>query len=360
MSELDTQFSKKPPIKSPTEILDMGDTARREYFNRIKTYSNGVPFTTHAGLLYKTLPTVMVNFQNYELDIDYEGLRRAISICEQTPFKSGIFTVNHSNSHDGPNMHSVLSHEGLIVSLLVASDPLSPILKKVFENVNSTTIDRKSADSKYDGTMEMLHRLICGQYIVIYPESTWNLHPTRPMQGVKRGAIFLGAASNQPVIPTIMEYIEIPELFTKESKMYRKVVIRFGEPIFVKQNVNIDLQASELEKTMAEMRKQIWDNEGINRNSLNEMNPLVNANHTALKTGAFSAASIEEERKGILFHSNVLPYNAYSMQMANKVDEMWIPGTPGPEFTEAEYLDDMTRQLSDKELNHIIVPLNRR
>ena len=347
-------------IKSGHEIKEMGQTERDKFWENLRKQSANYACKPHTGLLYRTLPTIMVNGQLFELDVDFDGLQRAIEFC-LTNHKSGIFAVNHSNSHDGPNMHSILSKEmGLTASLLVASDPLSPFLRLIFDGVNSTLINRNSSESIDDGIMELLYRLLNNQFIVIFPESTWNLHPTRPMQGVQRGTAFLGAASEQPVIPTIMEYIEIPALFTKEKYIYKKAVIKFGAPMIIDPDEDIDIQSLELEKRMARMRREIWINEGIERTNLSKMNPIINANHTRLKIAAFDAANIEKEREGILFHGDDHT-NAYTMAMADSVSDMWIPGTPGKEFANPEYLAQLLAQChGDSEKEHLIVPLHHK
>ena len=278
-----TNYTGDPNSKQTSLLLSdkaLKESGPERVFEKLLDESIAQPYTTHTGFIYNKVPELIVRTQPFELVVDYDSLYSALEKCGG---KSAIFAVNHSNSHDGPNIHRTLSKMGLTVSLLVATDALSQPLSYVFNGANSVGINRDSKESAYASAKEIIHRLYDGQYPIIFPETTWNLHPIKPMQGVKRGTVYMAATAGRCVIPTIMEYIEIPELFSKEKRIYKKCVIKFGDPLQIDQNESINMQSLELEKRMAQMRREIWIAEKVNRESLENINPEIYTNHTALK-----------------------------------------------------------------------------
>lgn len=120
-------------------------------------------------------------------------------------------------------------------------------------------------------------------------ESTWNLHPYKPMLPIKVGAAHLAAVLEVPIVPVIYEYVEVPYLCTKESEIYSKCIVKFGEPIYISRTESLILQTDRIQLAMEKIRIDLWDELGIARLSLADVNSSLYGNHTWLRKFGTSA-----------------------------------------------------------------------
>lgn len=203
---------------------------------------------------------------------------------ENIPYnESVIFICNHSNAHDIFSMYSILEKLNIPASVMVATDCLNPLSISVFAAADSTFLDRRNKLSANQSIYDLSSKIIAGKSGVIFGESTWNLHPIKPMQNLKIGGAKIAAITGAVIIPTIMEYIEIPDLFNKEGKMYEKIVISFGKPIKVEAGEDLATKTHLIQNKMEEMRKKIWQQNLIIRENLDMIIPEQYINHVYLK-----------------------------------------------------------------------------
>ena len=163
-----------------------------------------------------------------------------------------------------------------------------------------------------------------GQCGVIFGEATWNLHPILPMQAIKIGGAKIGAITEKVVIPTIFEYVEIPEIHSKESHLYKKCIVYFGQPLKIDQTKSLVAQSLLIEKSMIKIRRELWEELNIKRDKLSDINPPLYLNHTYLKK--FKAFGFtydsEKEAKFLFSPNNQNVVNEYHLDENNN----FVPG----------------------------------
>lgn len=149
---------------------------------------------------------------------------------------------------------------------------------------------------------------------MIFGESTWNIHPTLPMHNIRNGAAKISLISEVPIIPVIFEYIENDGIITSENDLIKKCVIRFGHPIMIDYNNVISSQSNNIKDYMTNMRKNIWNNYNIRKDSLEDIDPSIYVNHTYVKK--FKALGFKydsrKEQEFLLFINDEPHENEYT------------------------------------------------
>lgn len=263
-------------LKEFKEVENLTTVDRKEYFEKLHSFCNNrhVKKQTNQIILW-IIAKLSPLFRGFE--IEYEGLEN-ISDDETL-----IFLCNHSNSHDFFVIRETFDKLHRNVTPLGAWDGLNFLSRHWFKLGNVTLIKRDSKESKERGILDYCTRILHGDNGFIFGEATWNLHPIKPMQNVKAGVTEVALITGKRIVPTIFEYIEVDGLCKKESKLYTKCIVSFGKPVTVVTEKSIFEQTHELQKTMEEMRRKIWDREGIIRDKLSDVDSEVYINHTYLK-----------------------------------------------------------------------------
>lgn len=194
-----------------------------------------------------------------------------------------IFVCNHSNSHDIFSMYSILERLNISTSVMVATDCLNMFSISVFAMLDSTFLKRNDKVSSNNSIYKMASKIFSGKTGVIFGESTWNLHPIKPMQNLKIGSAKIAAITGGVVVPTILEYIETPYICDKEIQLYEKAVISFGKPHRIKATDNMAMETLFIQNNMEKMRKEIWEKNNINRDNIDVIDKNLYLNHVYLK-----------------------------------------------------------------------------
>lgn len=211
--------------------------------------------------------------------------------------RRGLFFCNHSNAHDFLTMQEAFSKAGINITFLVSNEEISTIIKSIFICCGGVLIDRKEKSSINKGTIEFAANMLCGRAGVIFGESTWNLHPYKPMLPIKAGAANIAAITQVPIIPTIFEYVETPEICFKEKEIYSKCIIKFGKPINILRNESLIAQTDMLQSAMEQSRIELWKELGITKHSFKSVRQKIYLNHTYLKKFGFSGVEYDSERE---------------------------------------------------------------
>lgn len=103
------------------------------------------------------------------------------------------------------------------------------------------------------------------------------------MLPIKVGGTQTALIANTVVIPTVFEYVEVPDIVSKEKELYKRCIVSFGKPIMVKIEDNIFEKTKEIQGTLASMRLELWKKLNINKSNIDEINKEVYLNHTYLK-----------------------------------------------------------------------------
>lgn len=264
------------------EQLDLDEKIK--YYETLKDYCDSIKIDIEAKKISKKLISLLAPFlRKYDLEIIGQ---------ENIPKEdSAVFICNHSNSHDFFTTQEVFNSLGRNVSPFGASDCLNFISLQLFKLGDVTLIDREDKESSLLGLMTQTKKIIDGEDGIIFSEGTWNLHPIKPMQDIKAGGTQSALIAKKVIIPTIFEYVEVPDIVSKESELYSRCIVQFGKPITININDNLFIKTKEIQNTLEEMRLNLWNKLGIKRNSIDDINQDIYLNHTYLKK--FDAVGFE-------------------------------------------------------------------
>ena len=228
----------------------------------------------YTRITKKMLSFVSPYLRNYDLDIIGK---------ENITDENAIFVCNHSNSHDFFTTQEVFNELGRDVTTFAGSDCLDFFTLQLFKVGDATLFDRSSKESSLNGLSEFSNKLIAGKDGVIFSEGTWNLHPVKTVLPMKAGAVRAALSSGKTIIPTVFEYVEIPEVVEREKELYDRCIVWFGKPIIIDKDDNVFQKMSMVQNEINDMRRELWKKIGIKKDSIDQVNKDIYLNHTYLK-----------------------------------------------------------------------------
>lgn len=169
-----------------------------------------------------------------------------IKVLNSMPEVQGnkLFAINHSCVLDGPVSSKVIDEH---FYFLVGKQSLD-LIDRIFFLLNGVVyVDRKSKKNKKKSLQKMIKLLRKGKSLLICPEGTWNLTPSKPMIPMNWGIIELAKQTGVPIVPLVMEY--------HSDCCYAK----FGEPIYIDVKMDKRKGIGLLEEEMATLKWDIWE-----------------------------------------------------------------------------------------------------
>ncbi len=267
------EYSMPHVMKSVREVEQYSLSQKQEYYSFLRNVCNGLK--TRSFTCDKIIVLLAPMLRNFEIEI------RGI---ENLPEHNLLFVANHSNSHDYFVTKEVFGKMQRNVTPMGAWDGLNALARFVFKAGDVTFIDRANKKSSENGIMDFCKKILKdGKDGIIFGEGTWNLHPTLPMLKVKAGAVQISLITEKPIVPVIFEYIEVPNVCRRERDLYTKCVVQFGKPIFTTIADSIFEQTDKVMHVMTSIRKSLWNEFGIARSDVSEINKDVYLNHLYLK-----------------------------------------------------------------------------
>lgn len=194
-----------------------------------------------------------------------------------------LFACNHSNSHDFFAAQEVMRRLGTRVSILSGEDCLNSTNQSIFKACDAVMIDRRDEVSTHNGIIEFSSDIIDGMPGWMFPESTWNMHPIKPMQDIKIGVTLIAAITDVPIVPVTFEYVEVPYVCENEKELYRVCKVRFGKPINILRSYSLKTQSGVVLDALKQNRLGVWEDVGIRRNSIKDIDPKIYLNHASVK-----------------------------------------------------------------------------
>lgn len=170
----------------------------------------------------------------------------ALEILNDMPKVEGnkIFAINHSCVCDGPVSSEVIKEH---FYLLVGKQRLE-LLDKIFFFLNGVVyVDRKNKKNKKKSLQKMLKILRSGKSLLMCPEGTWNLTPSKPILPLNWGIIELSKQTGVPIVPLILEY--------HSDCCYAK----YGEAIYINEDMSKQEGIEILEESMATLKWDLWE-----------------------------------------------------------------------------------------------------
>lgn len=308
---------------SNRELDSMTIEERIVYFKFMKRYflSSNIDTTKEREFVKKFVDIVYPHVRGYDYEV--VGL-------ENIPSNgNAIFVCNHSNSHDFFTPYEVFRNMGIDPMVFVANDDLNGLTNYLFKSCGAIEADRNDKKSTEQGILKFASGLVRGKAGVIYGESTWNLHPIKSMHKIKLGSAYISALAEVPIIPTIIEYVEVPDLCTKEIDMYKVCRVTFGTPIHINLERGLGQETARLQSEMERMRCEGWSELGIDRSSLRNIDIEVYLNHTYLKKfGGFGFTYDSESEARHLYSEDGYPVeNEFTLDQ----NGLFVPGVTSKE-----------------------------
>lgn len=157
-----------------------------------------------------------------------------------------LYLVTHANSHDAP-----ITSEALIdhFYILIGKQPLE-LVDRVFFNANGRfEVDRGDKEDGKKTAEKITNHLKKGFNVVMYPEGTWCVKPSQPINHCKWGWVDIAKESNATVIPIALEYYELTD---------KCCYINYGKPFKVNINDSKQEKNDELEEIFTTLKYEIW------------------------------------------------------------------------------------------------------
>ena len=110
-----------------------------------------------------------------------------------------IYIANHSNGYDFPTLGEVIKkHFYILADFTMKKDPLVNLANVLNGCIY---VDRLNKNSKKQAKTKLLQLLREGQSVLLFPEGTWNLHPSKMLLPLNWGVVDLSIETGLPIIP---------------------------------------------------------------------------------------------------------------------------------------------------------------
>lgn len=176
--------------------------------------------------------------------------KHEIIILEEKPSVDGeaIYAVNHSNRYDVPIVAEIIKSH---IWILVGKQRLDLIDRMFFGLNGSVWVDRKNKRDRNNAKKKVKRLLKNGNSVLMFPEGTWNLTPSKPMLPLYWGIIDIARETGKPIVPLILEYKD------------EVVLAKFGEKFLVEKDSDKTKEISRLTDIMATLKWEIWEESPI-------------------------------------------------------------------------------------------------
>ena len=277
------------------QVERLSKDEKEVYFGLLRKYCNklGLKYSQKITVTQRIIARFGKTLRSFPLEI--VG-------TENMPKGSCLVMSNHSNTHDSIILGEVLSTVNKPSTYMIEVEGMSPVELALFKSARATMINRTDKESATRGLYDLTGKLMHGDTCVIFGEGTWNLHPYKPMQNIKIGGVKAAAIAGVPITPVILEYVEVPELCSKEKELYSKCIARIGKPIRIDRQKSLIEQNERLQTIMENMRMDLWKENGTYRECIGDIDASVYVNHTWLKKLGTPLFTFDTQReKSILF-----------------------------------------------------------
>lgn len=155
------------------------------------------------------------------------------------PKKVGVILAgNHTSSFDAL---TVIGLTPRVMHILAKSELFNTKFKNFFfRSMACIRVDRKTHNDNVNEEVEKT--LKNNECILIFPEGTTNKEKKEVVLPFKKGAVRFAKKYNVPIIPFSI---------TGKYKLFGKIIIEFGKPIYVKDD--IDTETENLRNTIIKL-----------------------------------------------------------------------------------------------------------
>ena len=264
-------------ILNSKQIEKMSSIEKEKYYSSVREYclSNKGTYKKRKKSVQKVIGKVAPIIRRYDFEVIGQ---QNIPNDEKV-----LFVANHSNAHDFFTMQEAFKTVGIEQTFLASNEDLSPLILSIFSACGGVLFDRKDKISAEQAFIDFTSNILHGMPGVIYAESTWNLHPFKPMHLIKAGAANIAAIAGVKIVPVIYEYVEVPVRCNKESKIFSKCIVKFCNPIGISRTDNMYKQTETIQRALEQNRLELWETIGIMKKSVSDIDQDIYLNHTYLK-----------------------------------------------------------------------------
>lgn len=229
------------------------------------------------------------------------------------------------NIPDGPVIFAH-THQGILDNfvwmpttekycLILHSIDTSKLLLLAQYTTGLILVKKGDKDNNNNAKLDMINHLLNGYSIVYSPESAWNLSPNKLHLPLSYGVIDTAKKAMVPIVPVAIEYTYDT---AGEKAIIKKIHIKYGKPIYVKEEDDLLDKLSEYEEAISTMKYDLIEENGIyKRSDITNYDyiKLLKQNYDNLK---FGKIDVNRERKYIyrsnddfykFHHLNDVPFN---------------------------------------------------
>lgn len=230
---------------------------------------------------------------------------------ENIPESPVIYAVHHGGIVDIPNIIEAIPDYAV---LLAGKDNIDFASKCLLFLAGTVFVNRKDKDDRGKAKQKLIRALRKGRSIIIFPEGTWNLSPSKLHLPLAWGGIDIARKAGAAIVPVAQEYF-YEESVLDGKEHIQKVRIRFGTPVQPSAAGSIEEQLAQLEEAFATVRWSILEERVLTGRA--EIPDMYYQNYIQSKINSFPG-DIEAEEQYIygvsnefyLFHHiNDVPWN---------------------------------------------------
>lgn len=127
-------------------------------------------------------------------------------------------------------------------------------------NTGLILVNKEDRESRKNAKLDMIHHLLNGHSVVVFPEATWNLSPNKLHLPLNWGFLDVARKADVPVVPVVDEYT----YDTRNSKEHiTKIHIRFGKPIYITFGDSLEEKLLEYQESISTMRYELIEEKGF-------------------------------------------------------------------------------------------------
>lgn len=259
---------------------------------------------------------------------------------ENIPEGAAILAHTHQGILDGflwiphYDRHCLILHGSDVNKILLACQLNTGLIlaKKENKNTDDPNYNEYVKEYNHNAKLDMIKLLLEGHSISWYPEGTWNLSPNKLHLPMSFGFLDAARKANVPVIPVVHEFTYDS---SDEKEKITKIHTRFGKPIYITPQDDINEKLAEYEEAISTMRWELIEEKGLferERTSNQEYINYLKGNYKNLK---FGGLNIDMERDNIFtaqdefhvfHHINDVPFdeegNLLETEEVRKLNEL--------------------------------------
>ena len=247
-------------ILSLAEEKKLTNEEKIKYYNDFKEYvlKRKLKVTTPGattigpklkGLTSKIAVAVTKHFTSKDVEWLCDG-------TENIPDGPVILAHSHQGLLDGfvwiPNVkrHCLLLHGAEVNKLLLLCQL----------NTGLILVKKGDKENNLNAKLDMIKLLLEGHSISYFPEGTWNLSPNKLHLPIRYGFLDTARKANVPIVPVVHEYTYDS---SSEKEKITKIHTRYGKPIYITHEDDIQKKLEEYEEAISTMRYELIEEKGV-------------------------------------------------------------------------------------------------